>query len=251
MQEKEQFSFGTKFHGLHSSSDSPVILYAFGEAGRGAGAWNFLLKRWSGIVDIRIARLPGRESRYDEELLTTVGAQIADLSPALSAFVNSDSRPFILLGICAGAINAFEMARVLNHPIARSPQLLVVIDQLAPMDLAGNIDPIHDFDEFQFKNWCEDNLADRAELRDEEVFRFFEPVLRADFSAMSSYSFDKEPMLDCPLLMVSANNADSMQKSNWESVTTGEFRSTQLPSPVTIETMDNVVKMALSWVMES
>ena len=223
---------GAKFHCPGLDCGAEPVLYAFGQAGTGAGAWSGLRAELAGAVELRAVRLAGRESRFGEPPPATVQAQVADLAGDLAALVRSDDRKYVLLGHCSGAVTAFETARALRDLSVREPAALAVADQVAPAELAGLVDPVHEFGAARFRQWCLDTLPDRPELGDEEIFEFFEPVLRADFCALSTYAYKPEPVLSCPVVVLRRGAPDPAAPTRWDEVTTGQVtvKTTAIPS---------------------
>jgi surfactin synthase thioesterase subunit len=223
---------GAKFHWPGEACAAEVVLYAFGQAGTGAGAWGSLRGELAGDVDMRAVRLAGRESRFGEQPPATVPAQVADLAGDLAGLVRSDDRGYVLLGHCSGAVTAFETARALRDLGVREPAALAVVDQVAPAELADLLDPVHLFSAARFRQWCLDTLPERPELGDDEIFEFFEPVLRADFCALSTYEYKPEPLLACPVVVLRRGEPDLAALARWGEVTTGQVtvKTTTMPT---------------------
>jgi len=236
---------GAKFHWPDSDSPADAVLYAFGQAGTGAAGWAGLRQELAGEVELRAARLAGRESRFGEQPAATISAQVADLLADLADLIASDNRRYLLLGLCSGAVTAFESARGLQQLGVRQPDALVVVDQVAPAELAGLADPVHLFSPRTFRQWCLTTLTDRPELADDEVFEFFAPVLRADFSALSTYAYAPGGPLPSPVVVLAGDDADLTQYARWGEVTSRSATVQTAKVPADRASMARIVRRAL------
>ncbi|MER5319552.1 thioesterase II family protein [Streptosporangium roseum] len=225
-------STGSKFHGTGTEPDSPAVVYAFGEAGSGAAAWKSYRTMLAGLAEVRAVRLPGRESRHCESPLGSVREQLDDLADEVATLVDQDERPFIVVGLCAGALSAFELARHLASRTGHGPAGLVVGGQHAPSLVPGDSSPVHTYSREEFRAWCETNLSDRPELGDQAAFEFFAPMLQADFSVVSSYRFEPLPLLACTVTAV-CEEADEERTRGWAQTTAGAFTLCCVAAPVT------------------
>jgi surfactin synthase thioesterase subunit len=225
-------STGAKFHGAGSRPQAPAVVYAFGAGGTGAAAWKAFRAELGDRAELRAARVPGRESRQREQPLGSVDEQVQDLAGELAALVGQDPRPYLLLGVCSGALTAFETARRLTAGSGRRPAALLVGGEVAPSRLPGPEVPVPAFSEQEFQDWRARNLPDRPELEDPDTFAFFAPMLQADFSVARSYRHRPLPLLACPVTAVGAAG-DGAALRDWAQTTEGVLTLHRQVDPVT------------------
>jgi surfactin synthase thioesterase subunit len=225
---------GSKFHGVGSCPDAPAVVYAFGEAGSGASAWKSFRALVGDRAEVRAIRLPGRESRHRERAASSVPEQLLDIVDDLAALVDRDGLPYALVGMCAGALTAFETARRLTGCTGNRPAGLVAGRWRAPSAMPVVDRPVRDYSPEEFRAWCEEKLADRPELRNPAAFEFFAPMLQADFSVVHTYRFEPLPLLECPVTAV-CDSEDFERVRGWGSITTGVFTLHRRPGRVTLD----------------
>lgn len=104
-----------------------VTLDAFGLAhgGAGAAAWQNAVPAVAG-TQFHALRLAGRESRIAEPLTDNLVEAAADTARSVADHVG-DGPAFALVGVCYGAVVAYECARQLSR-VGLRPQTLVLID---------------------------------------------------------------------------------------------------------------------------
>ncbi|MGV9774028.1 thioesterase II family protein [Streptosporangium sp. NPDC003464] len=229
-------SKGSTFHGTGTDPDAPAIVYALGEAGTGAAAWKGYRTALAGLAEVRAVRLPGRESRHREPLLRSVREQLDDFADAVVTLVDQDERPYLVVGLCAGALSAFELARHLAARAGHRPAELVVGGQHPPSLVPGGSSPVHTYSSEEFRTWCETNLSDRPELQDQAAFDFFAPMLQADFSVVSSYHFEPLPLLSCAVTAL-CEETEEERTSGWAETTAGSFTLCPIAGPVTTDAL--------------
>jgi medium-chain acyl-[acyl-carrier-protein] hydrolase len=141
-------------------------------------------------------RLPGRESRLREPPLCTisdiVAALIIDIPPWLD-------RPHAWFGHSFGALIAYEMCRALRRAHLPNPARLVVSSRRAP-HLPPRTRPVHGAPLPEFLRRLRDlNGMPPEILDDEELMAGLLPMLRADFTAVETYTYRSAPPLECPI----------------------------------------------------
>jgi surfactin synthase thioesterase subunit len=187
-------------------------------AGSGAAAWF----RWSehipAWVEVRVARLPGRESRLHERPLTSFDEALARLAGALAAL---PALPTVLFGHSLGALFAFELCHKLSG----------LIDALC---VSGSRAPGRACECPSLSGLPDDALARAVQARwggipDEilsapDLQGCFLPALRADLSLVETWSpFARDPLTQ-GLLVVSGDDDPEIgteDVSAWRAVTGG------------------------------
>ncbi|CAM4438012.1 thioesterase domain-containing protein [Nocardia ninae] len=128
--------------------DASARIFCFPYSGVGGSMFNQWPRRIGGI-EICAIQLPGRENRLREGHYGTYAALAEALAESLLPHLD---RPFAFFGHCAGALPAFETARLLAERGLPIPQRLFVSAQVAP----------HDCPHDRFLDMSDDEL--RAEL---------------------------------------------------------------------------------------
>ncbi|MEO6502206.1 MAG: thioesterase domain-containing protein [Jatrophihabitantaceae bacterium] len=167
------------------AEDSAARIFCFPYSGVGASMFNQWPRSLAG-VEICPIQLPARENRIREPHFGTYEQLAADLVTPLQPYLN---RPFVFFGHCAGALPAFETARLLADSGLPTPQRLVVSAQAPP----------HHCPHDRFLDLTDEQLS--AELAAMVVARGGQPlpllieltlsVLRLDLAATRLYSAER------------------------------------------------------------
>lgn len=165
-------------------------------------------------------RLPGRESRLREPPLRTiseiVAALVADLPPWLD-------RPHAWFGHSFGAVIAYETCLALRQTRLPSPVRLLVSSRRAP-HLPPRTRPVHEAPLPEFVRRLRDlNGMPPQILNDEEVMASLLPMLRADFAAIETYTYQAASPLDCPISVYAGQDDPFVMTSElppWQEHTT-------------------------------
>ncbi|OLR93051.1 thioesterase II family protein [Actinokineospora bangkokensis] len=188
-----------------------------------AGAGPSSFARWiaelAPDVEVCIAALPGRESRFTEPPVTDVDV-LADELTAATAGLGADL-PVALFGHSMGAVLAYEVA----HRLPTPPAHLVASGSLPPQvpDLDPRIAHLPDA-EFLARVRAYGGIPD-AVCADPDLLALLLPVLRADFAACEGYRFTERPPLDCPVTALCGSGdryVDEAALGRWGELTTGE-----------------------------
>jgi surfactin synthase thioesterase subunit len=176
-------------------------------------------------ADLRAVRLPGRESRFREEPLRSVHLQVRDVLPQIQAEVGQEQLPYHIVGMCAGAVLAFQLAAALEQARGlRGPESLIVIDQ-PPLGVAS-----HDVaeageigDRASNAEWLSDVVGLPPEMITDEVLELFGPTIEADLTAMSSYKYSGQILAAGIVVLLGADEgAEHVEEaSGWAAFTEG------------------------------
>jgi external thioesterase TEII len=169
--------------------------------------------------------LPGRGKRMNEALLKDFELAAEDLFQQVLKMVQTSA--YLIFGHSMGASMALKLAGMLEG-IGRPPAAIIV---------SGNAGPGTGRKE---KTYLLDNSGFKAELSrlggissqvldHEELFSFFEPVLRADFEIVHKQPLHVTPV-NIPVYAVMGSEEDTVSKiHNWEKYTTAGFDYEVLP----------------------
>ncbi len=176
--------------------DAPVRLVCFHYAGSGASMFQNWAAAMPDAVDLMAVQLPGRESRLDEPLLSSMD-QVAP--PIVDALFPLLERPFAFFGHSTGALIGFEVARRLRRRGWPQPRLLIVSAQNAP-DMRPPVirHLLPDAEFIEVLRRC--NGTPDAILGDPVWVELLLPRIRADGAVFETYRYERQPPLDCRIV---------------------------------------------------
>lgn len=212
------------FEGTPGAAPDALRMFCFPHAGGTTSFFRAWRKLLLPEVDVRPLRLPGREARGGEPAYTRMDALVAGVSAAL---LPETRRPYALLGHSLGSLTAYEVALALAEAGAPDPVALVTTCFRAPTSprrprrIAGLPD-----DEFVEALARFGGIPAKLVGR-REAYKFFLPMLRADFAVAESYPVHTVPRpLACPVLTVGGDQDPLVTRAElrqWRSATTGDF----------------------------
>jgi surfactin synthase thioesterase subunit len=172
-----------------------VICFPF--AGGSASAFLPWSRRWDGALEVCAVEYPGHGTRAGEPLCATAEALVADLAPALAAYLD---KPFAVLGYSMGAVVAFEWIRRLEAANARPPVGLFVCARRAPHEPAHQ-PPLTGLDDRAFIVALQARYGGipDAILDEPELLAMMLPSLRADLQISDAYQLREHAALACPV----------------------------------------------------
>ncbi|MDH6128358.1 alpha/beta fold hydrolase [Kitasatospora sp. GP82] len=210
---------------ISGSAAAEHVLYAFPHAGAGAAAVKKLCRALGDSCQTVAVRLPGRESRMDEEPITDLARLCDRLAEQITA--HAGQRRIVLYGHCGGGVIAYETARRLP---ARTLRHLVVSAQQAP----DRIPPVESWrlpeDEF-LAQVARDGYLPREILDQPELRELVLPALRADYQAIECHVSAMDA-LGAPVLALAGTQDRSVAVDDvvaWSRLTTAGFRLELIP----------------------
>jgi medium-chain acyl-[acyl-carrier-protein] hydrolase len=214
---------------LKSCSAPRIRLICFPYAGGGSAAFAEWGRFVEDSVELVAVTLPGREARFAEPPVESVGDAAHDIGEGIAALLD---RPFVFFGHSLGALVAFETTRWLRRTGLGEPSLLFVSGAAAP-HLPIKPRNVHRLPDAEFIselrrfNGTPEEILDNADL-----MALLLPAVRADFAAFENYTFAKECPLSCPLVTF-AGNSDKYALPDdvheWTQQTTGPVASFVFP----------------------
>ncbi|WP_067460479.1 thioesterase II family protein [Actinomadura macra] len=184
-----------RFH--PAGADAPRLL-CFPHAGGAANTYHRLSAALSPDVEVVAVQYPGRQDRHREPVRTDLrelAGQIHAELPGLGA------APASYFGHSMGAVVAFEVARRLTV----TPPVLFAAGRKAPSRSAQErVHPMSD----------EEILADverlggmdARQLQSRALTRMVLPVLRGDYQAIDTYTYEPGPPLACPVVVLAGDD---------------------------------------------
>jgi medium-chain acyl-[acyl-carrier-protein] hydrolase len=176
-------------------------LVVFPHAGAGTAPWFRLLADLPADVELRVARLPGRETRLGEPPVTSTDAAIEELARALRAL---PPLPLVILGHSLGALLGYGVCSYL----AEAPRALVVSGDVAP-SVPRSYESLHDLPDAELARAVDRRWGGiPAEIFAEpEILAIFIPALRGDLRLAEGRPLDRPP-LDVPVHVFAGTEDD-------------------------------------------
>ncbi len=164
--------------------------------------------------------LPGRGKRMQEDLLSNFELAANDLYDQLVKKITTPG--FVIYGHSMGAYLGLRVANRLQAT-GKPPAYLVVSGNPGP----GIKDPkrryLMDQQDFRAELTRLGGIPDEL-LENEELFNYFEPILRADFEIAENSHLDQESPVQCPLFaMMGSREEKADQIANWGRFTQSTF----------------------------
>lgn len=192
-----------------------------------AGAGTLFFRHWSSLVphgvNLWAVRLPGRETRINEPLLTTWPELVEPLIQALNTHCH---RPFALFGHSLGALMSFEIAHQLRKHLGYLPTALVVSGRQPPHLPVKNRDykrtDVELLEELRL-----DGGTPEAVLQNSELMDLFLPIYRADLQLNQDYEYHLRETLPCPILALGGRDDQTVEieaLEQWQSYTCKRFQ---------------------------
>lgn len=180
-------------------------------------------------VTLLAAQLPGRARRFQEVPLTSIEHMALGVAQALAAH---EDAPLVFFGHSMGALLAFECARLLRRMGRPEPRRLLLSAYRAP-HLPRRAPDIHPLPDEAFVQRLRELEGTPAEVFEHpELLALMLPVVRADFTAVETYSLRPQPPLECPITVFRGTHDphfDDDAIGGWSTHTRGEFAMHTLP----------------------
>ncbi|MEV0174413.1 alpha/beta fold hydrolase [Streptomyces sp. NPDC050803] len=214
------------FRATPGATRDAVRLFCFPPAGGSASLFAPWRERFLPHIDVCTVQLPGREERRAEPAHTEAGLLVEELTAAL-AVCQEDGRPYAFFGHSLGAALAYNVACGLEAKGVPGPRALIVSGRRSPYAPRRAVRS-HSLDDDAFVAWLVDiGGVPSAFLGRPETYKFFLPLLRADFAVDESYAPSVPgPGVRCPVLAVTGKDdpiATPADLGAWAGVTQGAF----------------------------
>lgn len=180
--------------GLEEVRENDVVLYCFPYAGGGASVFRNWKYKLGDSVKVCPIQLPGREERISEKPYVNMDVLAADLADIIA----SRNNEFIIFGHSMGTKIAYEVEKRLEI-MGRIAKLLIVSGGRAPH--IQELNPIYNLSDDEFKQGIiRFNGMPKEIIQNKELFEFFLPVMRADFTLDESYKLEDAKILKTPIM---------------------------------------------------
>lgn len=207
-----------------------VRLVCFPHAGGGATAFRLWRERMPAHVELSAVQLPGRGGRLRETPI--------DSLPALTELITSEllpylDRPYVFFGHSMGAVLALEVARAAMRA-GREPPSHLFLSARRPPHLPRLEPDLHRLPDDAFLKVLGTRFGGvPAEvLQEPELLSLVLPALRADITALETFSPPEAEPLKCAITAYGGGEDRLVtveQLHAWRSYTSGPFRVRQFP----------------------
>jgi surfactin synthase thioesterase subunit len=203
-----------------------ICLIAIPPAVAGPVFFRDLIPYFPSWLGLRAACLPGRERRISEPPYQVLMEAAEELAHGVAALVNA-SVPVALFGQCAGALLAYETARLLIDQERVKLVELLIVDQ-APPDPDEPALTSHDRPLSELVDWLASQGNTSAEvLADSDLMHLIEPILRADLRMIEEYEYIPVCL---PLNVVAVSTSGNPSTvGNWAKLSSAHYRVIALP----------------------
>jgi surfactin synthase thioesterase subunit len=178
--------------------ESSFRLFCVPFAGVGPSAFRGWAQSIGPEIETIYVHLPGRESRFRDPAVTSVRGLSDQIAASMVPWLD---RPYAVFGHSLGAVIAFETIRALRAAGRTLPRTLFVSASRAP-HLPHPHAPLHhlpDDELLRRVNERYEGSVPAAVLSCPELRGLFVPTLRADLTALETYTFEPGEPLGCPI----------------------------------------------------
>jgi surfactin synthase thioesterase subunit len=199
--------------------DKPA-LFLLHFAGGSSYSFQFLKPYLLDEFQVIPLELPGRGSRIKEGLIRDFDEACRDICKQANMRLKSDA--FLIYGHSMGAIIGLKLASELEHE-GRNPLQLIVSGNSGPKEERGSA-KIHLMEKEDFRQALKEmgGMPDEVLLND-ELFAYYEPILRADFEVLEKEEPSFEP-IKCPIYAVMGTGEKNFDRiGNWKHYTQSCF----------------------------
>jgi len=189
-------------------------------AGGNRYSYQFITPQLLLYFDVIPIELPGRGKRISEPLLRNFSDASRDLYKQITSKL-SDNK-FIIYGHSMGALLALSITSMLQDS-GRAPDYLFVSGSAGP-EKTENINR-HLLDRQSFINELKEmGGMPQGVIENQDLFQFFEPIIRADFEIISKNQIEIFPKLETPVFAIMGSREKNVENiSDWQKVTKGAF----------------------------
>ncbi|WP_411978613.1 thioesterase II family protein [Streptomyces sp. N50] len=195
----------------------------FPHAGGGASFYRPWAQHLDATHELLAVQYPGRENRYAEPLIPTVG-EVA--RAAACALLAEPARETILFGHSMGAAIAYETLRLLEADGATHFTRLCVSGRRIT-DFPEEVDAAHRTDDELLTAMTELGGTQVEVLREPDLREMFLTIIRNDYRLIDTYRppCDAEPIRADVVALIGDDDpqVDRWQVKEWASVTAGTF----------------------------
>jgi external thioesterase TEII len=210
---------------MKSKDNVQIFLLHFG--GGNVYSFQFLKPYLPVYFEFHPLELPGRGKRMSEKLLLTESEAVEDLLSQIKAIRNHE--PFLLYGHSMGASLGLKVTKRLEE-LGDPPKRLIVSGNAGPG--TGEEKYRSTMNDEDLKNELRTlGGAPEEVLNDTDLFDFFAPIMRSDFSLLeNSEKLDLSFKIHSPIVAIMGDKEETCGEiENWKNFTLNEFKFHILP----------------------
>jgi len=209
---------------LRQRPRAALRLFCFPYAGAGAGIFRPWLEHLPETIELWPVHLPGRERRIADEPIANIGQLARAVAGGLGELLKGR---FAFFGHSMGALLSFELTRLLRQRELEGPLCLAISGMGAPQ-IPSIRPPVAHLPDSDFIAEVRrlNGPAAAASLDHSELVELLLPALRADFTAVETYSIADEAPLSCPIVANGGLNDPHVPREHlegWGVHTSNEF----------------------------
>jgi surfactin synthase thioesterase subunit len=195
-------------------------------AGGNAYSYRDLDAHVADVIELAPVEPPGRGRRFSETLLTSLQAMADDLFAQIREELEG---PYAFYGHSMGGRLGYLVTRRILTAGLPAPLHLFVSGCAGP-GVARNRRrytlPIGDFVSMLKRMGCPPDV-----LENDELMEVFEPVLRADFKANDTYTYERQPPFEVPITAIIGTQEETTPEEalEWQRETKQELTLTHFP----------------------
>lgn len=182
------------------------------------------------FVQILPLEYPGRGGRSQEKLLYDMDAIVNDTYTQIRHMVNL--KPYAVYGHSMGGIAAYLLVKQLIRNKHTPPVHLFITGTMGPSAHSRSEKRRHLMSKTQFIEEIKrlDGIPDEI-LEQEELIDYFEPILRSDFKATETYSYQNAEPFNIPVTVITGTEEtmDMDEIRLWQRETTDEVDFRTMP----------------------
>lgn len=213
----------TWFTSYGAALEGKARIFALPYSGAGASAYYPWSKK-TRDMDFLGVQLPGRENRFNEELITHLPTLLNNIITEIKPLIN---KPYVLFGHSMGGLIAFELAKLIREQALPLPEHLYISAFRAP-NMPNFNRAMHNLSDEDFVSELSTYGGLPSEIiSNTELLDFFLPILRADFLLTEFYEYKESQPLSIPITTFSGKNdciVKSGNMSDWRYQTNKSFR---------------------------
>ena len=194
-------ALNTRWIQYQKTSDTPSMrLFCFPYAGGSALFYSRWFKYLDEDAEVFPIQLPGRESRIDEPLQRVMSVVIDKIVEEIAPLLTENTA---FIGHSMGSMIAYEVAKKLAEKNMQMPKHIFLCGAVPP-DMIGECEKIHMLSDDEFCEKLKGYESITSELmKYPEFYKFFLPVIKADFELIETYRFGGDWKMPCPVTIFS------------------------------------------------
>jgi len=210
-----------KTKNMYQKNKTQLFLLHF--AGGSSYSFNFLNEYLKDKFEIHSLELPGRGKRMSDKLLRNKSEAIDDYVNQIKKLRNH--LPYLIYGHSMGATLSLSVVKRMEA-IGDAPLKMVVSGNSGPAESKYDRKR-HLLDDILFKEELKKlGGVPQEVLENEELYNFFNPIIRADFEILENDPFSEKGItINVPIYAVMGDREEMVNEiENWKNFTNEDFR---------------------------